>query len=256
MKKLYNLLGFAILLIVWIILLTIGLLDSQFVPWPQEICKRLFSLFCERSFYVEIFSTLLRMSIGFILAFVIGDSIGLLVGYYHSLSRIIESPVDFLRSVPATAMIPLFLFLLGIGNASKIGVVVFACGLINILNAMYGVQSVSYPLLMMATAFSVRRSTILYKIIIPSALPQIIAGLRTTLSLSLVLVVVAEMLIGTGIGIGQRIIDAQLTYRISEMYALIFSLGLIGFLLNRGFVMCEKRLLHWVRNSKLKEPLK
>jgi NitT/TauT family transport system permease protein len=239
-------LGFALLLGLWIVLLATGALDAQFVPWPSTIGRKLLTLCSDWAFQRDFLSTVWRMLMGFVLAGLVGIGAGLVVGHFRRLWSLFFGPLDFLRSFPATAVIPLFLLLLGVGNASKIGVVVFSCALINMIHAIYGVQAASEAHLMMAKVFRARRSVVIAKIVLPGAMPHILAGLRITLSLALVLIVVVEMLIGTGHGLGQRLVEAQMTYRIPEMYAIILVLGATGFVFNRGVVWVQRRLVHWV----------
>ena len=247
MRTLHAAAGFGILVAAWVILLVAGIIDARFIPWPHEILMKLMSFLEDGLFYRSLANTLFRAFAGFVLAAALGVSAGLLLGHSRRLGAVFIAPVDFLRSVPSTSLVPLFLFLFGIGDASKVAVVVFSCTLVNLINSLYGVRSASEARLMMAAAFGASRWTVLTKIVLPSSLPHVAAGLRTTLSLSLILVVVSEMLVGTGAGIGQMIMDARFTYRISDMYALILALGLVGFALNRGFVMLEGRVLHWAR---------
>ena len=143
------------------------------------------------------------------------------------------------------SLIPLFLILLGVGELSRVSVVIFSCSLINLVNSLYGVRSTNDSHLAVAKVFGASRWTVLTRIVLPGSLPHVAAGLRTTLSISLVVVVVGEMLVGSGDGIGQRIQEARFVYEVTDMYALLLALGLIGFGLNRGFVWLESRALHW-----------
>jgi len=110
---------------------------------------------------------------------------------------------------------------------------------------MYGVHLGKELRIKAAKTMKVKGFTLFQKIVFPEALPQIFSGMRIAISLSLIIVVVTEMFIGTNFGLGRRIIDAQLVYRISEMYAVIIIAGILGYLINKGFIFGEKKIVHW-----------
>jgi NitT/TauT family transport system permease protein len=209
------------------VLITLGQLLSTWAMWR------------------DILWTLWRIVLGFGIATLIGVPIGLLMGQspkFYSASEVI---VDFFRSLPALAIFPLLMFFFGIGDAAKIATTVFGCSLVMAINSYYGVIQ-SRPTrkivadLMEATPFE--RFT---KVTLMDALPQIFVGMRTSLSLAVVVIVVTEMFIGTNWGIGHRIFETQLTYRVKEMYAAIIIAGLLGYGLNKGSVAVERKAVHW-----------
>lgn len=167
------------------------------------------------------------------------------MGYSDRIYYSLEFVVEFFRSIPATALFPLFLLFFGIDDQSKIALTAWAAGLVLIINSMYGVHLGKELRIKSAKIMRMSGFVLFQKIIFPEALPWIFSGMRIAISLSLVIVVVTEMFIGTNFGLGHRIIDTQLVYRISEMYATIFITGVLGFLINKGFIFAEKRTVHW-----------
>jgi len=171
--------------------------------------------------------------------------LGIILGYWEKIYDSVEFIIDFFRSFPATAMFPLFMLAFGLGDGSKIALVVFGCALLILVNTTYGVHGGSRTRKMVAETMKASESYIMAKVVLPEALPQIAAGLRLALSLSLIIIVVLEMFIGTKRGLGFLIYNAHMTYQIADMYAFIVLAGLIGYFINQGFVKLEDKVIHW-----------
>lgn len=245
MKKL-NLLIFPIILIIlWYFISLLGLVNSLFLPNPVDAFAKFIKLLFTGDVLPDIYATLFRTLSGFFIAALIGIPLGLLMGYFKKVYIALEFLVDFLRSTSPAALFPLFLLFFGIGDAAKISVVVFSCSSVIIVNTMYGVKHVKESRIIMAKTMRATRYQIIKKIIIPDSLPHIFSGLRIALSLSVIVVVFTEMFIGTTYGLGHRIIDAQLVYKIPELYALIIITGILGYILNKGFLYFENKTIHW-----------
>ncbi len=142
-------------------------------------------------------------------------------------------------------MIPLFLIFFGIGDAAKVAAGAFAAILILSLNTMYGVLRGNLTRRLVARTLRLSPARTFVLVILPDALPDIFVGLRLAVSACLVLVVVSEMFVGTTLGMGRRIYDAQLLYKLEDMYTGILVLGVLGYFLNRIIVRLEARLAHW-----------
>jgi len=188
---------------------------------------------------------LYRMVLGFGLGAAIGIPIGLLMGRSDKVYRSLEFLVDFFRSIPVTALFPLFLVIFGIGDLAKCSIVAWSTGLIILVNTVYGVKSAKKTRIMVAQTMGASNLETFTKVIFFEGVPHIVAGLRTSLSMALIVVIVTEMFMGTESGIGRRIFDASVTYRTPEMYSAIICAGLLGFLLNKIFVFAETKLIHW-----------
>lgn len=244
MKKelLYGPLGVVIL---WYLIYWSRIVNPLFLPPPHAVLAEFGRMIVTMAVWKDIGASLWRILTGFLLAAVLGIPVGLLMGYYHKVNTAMELVIDFFRSLPALAIFPLLMFFFGIGDAAKIATAVFACSLIIAVNAIYGVTGSRKTRQIVAFLMEANGREIFLKVILMDALPQIFVGMRTSLSLAVVVIVVTEMFIGTNWGIGHRIFEAQLTYRVPEMYAAIIIAGLIGYVLNQGFVACERKLVHW-----------
>jgi acyl-CoA synthetase (AMP-forming)/AMP-acid ligase II/ABC-type nitrate/sulfonate/bicarbonate transport system permease component len=237
--------GPLVLLAVWFLVTIAKMVDPFFLPSPVIVGKQLGILLSEASTYEHILKTFYRMMAGYAIAAGIGVPLGIVLGYWEKIYDSVEFIIDFFRSFPATAMFPLFMLAFGLGDGSKIALVVFGCALLILVNTTYGVHGGSRTRKMVAETMKAPEAYIMAKVVLPEALPQIAAGLRLALSLSLIIVVVLEMFIGTKRGLGFLIYNAHMTYQIADMYAYIVLAGLIGYFINQGFVKLEDKVIHW-----------
>jgi len=244
-KKIYYFIVPLIIIMIWAILSNLKIISPLFLSTPQAVFLEIIRLFSSGEIINDILFTLYRTFIGFLIACIIGIPIGLLMGYYDKIYHSLEFIVEFFRSIPATALFPLFILSFGIGDSSKIALTAWAAGLILIINSMYGVHLGKELRIKSAKTMKISGFNLFKKIIFPEALPQIFSGMRIAISLSLVIVIVTEMFIGTNFGLGHRIINAQLVYRTSQMYATILITGILGFIINKSFILVEKKVVHW-----------
>jgi NitT/TauT family transport system permease protein len=171
--------------------------------------------------------------------------VGLLLGYSKAIYESMEVVVDFFRSIPVFCLFPLFLVFFGIGDTAKICTAAWSSSFIILVNTMYGVRNSTKTRRMVAQTMGATKVQILCEVIVPDALPDIVVGMRNGLSLALIVVVVTEMFMGTRFGLGREIFDASMVYQIPRMYAAILVTGLLGYALNKIFVLIERRVVHW-----------
>ena len=193
----------------------------------------------------DLWFTLKRVAYAFVVAGALGVPVGILLGASQKVYRSVEFLVDFFRSTPATAMFPLFLLLFGLGDFSKIAVAAFAAWLIVIFNVSYGVMNARQTRMLAARSLGASRMRTFIDVVFYETLPQTFIGLRTAVSMALVVIIVAEMFIGATDGLGHRIIDAQISYELTDMYGSILVTGALGYMLNALFLVTEQRLVHW-----------
>jgi acyl-CoA synthetase (AMP-forming)/AMP-acid ligase II/ABC-type nitrate/sulfonate/bicarbonate transport system permease component len=237
--------GPLVLLLIWYLISTFQWVNPFFLPSPWNVFLKLKELLFSQGVYTHLWKTLYRMFSGYILAILLGIPLGIMVGYWEKAYNSLEFVIEFFRGFPATSLFPLFMLAFGIGDAAKIAIVVFSCSLIITINTLYGVRNSSKTRQMVAETMKASNTYIFARVILPDALPYITAGLRTALSLTLVIVVILEMFIGTDKGLGHLIYNAHMTYQISQMYATIILTGLIGYGMNKGFIKLEEEVIHW-----------
>jgi len=239
------LIGPIAILIIWVLLTSFHLIKPLFLPSPWSVTVDLYNLFASGKILGDLEYTLLRWLVGLSVGIIIGIPLGMLMGYSNKIYSSLEVAIDFFRSIPAMTLFPLFLVFFGIGDKAKIAISAWGAFLFVLINAIYGVKHSREARLMVAKALRANKIQTFIKIILPDALPEIAAGVRISISLSLILVVASEMLMGTRLGLGKRIYEAGLIYNMTEMYATILIAGLLGYLSNKLFYMVETRLVHW-----------
>jgi NitT/TauT family transport system permease protein len=189
--------------------------------------------------------TLIRVAYSIVIAIVGGVPVGIILGARASIYRSVEFLVDFFRSTPATALFPLFLLLFGLGDLAKIAIAAFAAWLVIVFNVAYGVMNARQTRILAARSMGASPLRIFRDVIFFETLPQTFVGLRTAVSLALVVIIVAEMFIGATDGMGHRIIDAQISYSLTDMYGSILVAGAMGYSLNLVLLFVERSVVHW-----------
>jgi acyl-CoA synthetase (AMP-forming)/AMP-acid ligase II/ABC-type nitrate/sulfonate/bicarbonate transport system permease component len=233
------------LILIWSMVSAFQWVNPFFLPPPWNVFVKLEELLLSGPIYADIGKTVYRMFSGYFLAILLGIPLGIMVGYWEKAYNSLEFVIEFFRGFPATSLFPLFMLAFGIGDSAKIAIVVFSCSLIITINTLYGVRNSSKTRQMVAETMKASKTYIFARVILPDALPYITAGLRTALSITLIIVVILEMFIGTEKGLGHLIYNAHMTYQIPEMYATIIITGLIGYGMNKGFIKLEEEVIHW-----------
>ncbi len=233
------------LILLWYLISTFKWVNPFFLPSPWSVLLELKGLLLSTGIYTHIGKTIYRMFSGYLLAIFLGIPLGVVVGYWEKVYNSLEFVIEFFRGFPATSLFPLFMLAFGIGDSAKIAIVIFSCSLVITINTLYGVRNSSKTRQMVAETMKASKTYIFLKVILPDALPYITAGLRTALSLTLIIVVILEMFIGTDKGLGHLIYNAHMTYQIPKMYATIIITGLIGYGMNKGFIKLEEEIIHW-----------
>ena len=237
------LIGVACMLALWYLAVKTRVIDPVLLPLPTDTARAAWKGF-NGKLGIDFLITLERTALAIALASAIGIPIGLILGASEKLYRSLEFVVDFFRSTPATAIFPLFLLLFGVDDKIKVYVATFAASLAIIFNVAYGVMNARKTRLLAAWLMGARRHQILLVILLES-FPQTFIGLRTGVSLSLIVVIVAEMFIDSKDGLGNSIFEAQQLFEMPAMYAAIFASGALGYGLNLLFRLIEKRVVHW-----------
>ena len=193
----------------------------------------------------DFLKTVYRTAAATLVAAVIAIPLGIVLGSSERLYRSLEFVIDFFRSTPASAMFPLFLVLFGVGDETKIAVAAFGAILVILFNVAYGVMNARKTRLLAAKVMGASRLRVLFDVMLLESLPQTFVGLRNGVSLALVIIVVAEMFIGSQDGLGHSVFEAQQLFDMPRMYAAIFAAGALGYGLNLLFLLIERRFVHW-----------
>ena len=244
-KRLLPLIGPLLFFAVWWGAVAFGLVNKVLFPSPFETLAHLGTAIGNGAILVDLGATLFRTGLAFVIAAAIGVPLGIALGAAEPVYRSVEFLIDFFRSTPSSALIPLFLLIFGITDANKIAIAAFAAVLVILFNSAYGVMNARKTRILAARVMGANAFQIFKDVLIWDSLSQTFVGLRTGVSMALVIVIVAEMFIGSETGLGHRIIDAQQVLNVKDMYASILVTGALGYLLNLAFLLMEKRFIHW-----------
>jgi sulfonate transport system permease protein len=237
--------GPVILFLAWDLLVRSGVVTPILLPTPADTLITLVKGMIGGALLGDFLVTVMRTLIAFAIAAAIGVPLGIVLGSGERAYRSVEFLIDFFRSTPASAMIPLFLLIFGISDFNKIAIASFSAFLIIVFNSAYGVINARKQRVMAARVMGASRWRVFRDVLIWESLQASFVGLRTAVSMALVIVVVAEMFIGSVDGLGHTIIYAQQVLNVKTMYAAILATGILGYALNILFLMLERRIVHW-----------
>ncbi len=243
----------ALLLEVWLPVVGIALWwylsddsTSPFFPPLRRIVEAFRDNWLFARVDTDLVPSLTRFVEGFLIATVVGVLVGLLLGLWPLARRALAPTIDFLRSIPAPALISVMILLIGFGDGMKIAAIALASTFPILLNTIDGVRGVEPQQLDMARVYQLGYWHRITRIVLPAASPQIFAGMRVALAVALLVMAFSEMFAGTN-GLGFFIVFAQETYRIPDMWAGIVMLGIVGYAVNLCFLAFERRILRWHR---------
>ncbi|HWQ01003.1 MAG TPA: ABC transporter permease [Gaiellaceae bacterium] len=241
-----------LLLVAWQ-LYTIARDDPKF-PTPTTIIAVLQDKFLFSEFETNVVPSLERIFVGFAIAVIIGVALGIPLG----LSRIGRSAamphIEYWRAIPPPALLPISIILLhSIGNTQKISFIAFFCIFPVLLNTIDGVRAIEPTLIDTARSFRVPTHERVRRIVFPAALPQIFAGMRTSLALAVIVMVLSEYFASTD-GVGYVLLISKNTFDFNPMWAAILLIGVLGYLLNALFLLVERHVLAWHRGWRAATP--
>lgn len=247
--RLLPLVGPLLLFALWELVIAAKWIKPVLLPPPAETLGHLWDSLASGAILPDLQATVGRTLAAFGIAVAIGVPLGVMLGSSEPAYRSVEFLIDFFRSTPSSALIPLFMLIFGITDANKIAIAAFAAVLLVLFNSAYGVMNAKKTRVMAAQIMGVSRWHVFKDVMLMESLAQTFVGLRTGVSMSLVIVIVAEMFIGSETGLGHRIIDAQQVFNVKDMYTSILITGALGYLLNLAFLLIEKKIVHWSGKS-------
>ncbi|MCX6502493.1 MAG: ABC transporter permease [Microbacterium sp.] len=222
---------------------------SFYFPPLTRILETFVDLWVFDLFPVHVVPSLIAIGLGLLVSIVVGVALGVALGLFRVAAEATSPVLQFLRYLPAVALLPLAIQLIGIGLEMRVTIIVLGAVWPILLNTMDGVRGVSPALRDVARSVRLRRVDWIFRIVLPAASPQIFAGIRASLAVSVVLMVASELL-GSSRGIGYFILEAQRQFSIPEMWSGMILLGLIGYILNVFYGVVEHYVLAWHRLSR------
>lgn len=237
--------GPLVLIVLWDAVVRLGLIKPILLPPPVDALGTLAAGLAGGPLLTDFLVTVWRTVQAFLMAALVGMPLGVLLGSNEKAYRSVEFLIDFFRSTPSSALIPLFLMVFGVSDVNKVAIAAFGAFLIVVFNSAYGVINARKQRVMAATVMGASRWQVFKDVLIWESLQQSFVGLRSAVSMALVIVIVAEMFIGADSGLGNRIINSQQVMNVRDMYASILAAGVLGYALNVLFLLAERRIVHW-----------
>ncbi|WP_234314402.1 MULTISPECIES: ABC transporter permease [unclassified Streptomyces] len=232
------------LLVVWETAPRLGLVDATFLPPVSEVATAWWDLLGNGQLGQHTRASLARSFGGFAIAVVVAVPLGLLIGWYRPVAAFLGPLLEVFRNTAALALLPVFVLLLGIGETSKVSIVVYACLWPVLLNTISAVGNADPTLVRLARSMDLSTPRLFQKVILPSSVPAIFTGIRLAGAVSILVLVAAEM-IGAKAGLGYLINASQYNFAIPQMYAGIITISAVGVAFNQLLVTIERRLSTW-----------
>src|SRR6195256_6262505 len=237
-----------------VVLLALWQLSAMYLvrspTWPTV--TRIFEAWAENladgTLAKHMLATFWRQMLGYGLAVVIGVTLGLAMGYYRVLYNLFEPLVEVLRPIPGPSYLPVLVLFVGIGNEMKVVLILLASVFPIVLNTYSGVRAIDRVQFDTARTLGLTTLQTFRELVLPAASPQILTGMRISLAISLILAILGEMIVSND-GLGYFVLLSQRTFKVPEMYAGIFTLALLGYALNRVFLVIEANLVRWHHES-------
>lgn len=235
-------------LAIWQVSSRLGWVNASVFPPIDTIVAALWKGISSGALLDDIAISLQRSGIAFIAAVAIGIPLGLFMGQVKLIEQALDPLLQFFRQTSALALYPVFILLLGLGEASKVFVIFWATLFPILLSTIGGVKEVDRKLIEMARTYGAGSLTIFRRIVLPGSVPAIFVGLRLSATTALLLLIAAEM-IGANKGIGFQVMNAQYNFQIPLMFAAILLLALLGLAANAVLVVLQRRLCRWSEPS-------
>ncbi|GAA4974367.1 ABC transporter permease [Kineococcus glutinatus] len=217
---------------------------SYYFPPLSTILSTFGSTWFSDRLGADVLPSVTRLVVGYLLAVVLGVGLGVLLGTNRLLRRTAEPVLEFFRAIPPPVLIPVLFLFAGIGDTAKVVVIVSGAVWPVLLNAVEGVRAVDEVLSDTSRSYGITGWARLRHLVLPAASPQIVAGMRQALSISIILMVISEMFASSN-GLGFAIIQFQRSFAIPDMWSGIILLGLLGFAFSLLFQLFERRSLRW-----------
>ena len=237
--------SFAVLLALWAAVTYTRLIDPLFLPTPGRVLQAGLDLFFEFDFTTDILNSTYRVMVGFLIAAILGVPLGLLMGTFKAAEALIEPLMGFIRYMPASAFIPLFILWLGIGDVEKVAIIFVGSFFQLVLMVAVVAKNVHKDMLETAYTLGARRVQVIRKVLLPASLPGILETLRIIVGWAWTYIVVAE-LVASSSGIGYMIISAQRMLRTASIIFGILTIGMLGLITDYGFKWLHRKLFPWV----------
>jgi len=228
----------------WQVIAKLKLVSPVFLPGPDRAWSSLVRGFASGDLWNMLLGTLGHMAFGWFIASIAGIGLGTMIGSSRTMRRYVAPSLEFLRPLPVSAIIPVAIALLGLTQSMALSVIAFGAVWPMLLATIHGFAAVEPRLYEVARSLHLSRAAVIFKIALPSASPDILSGMRLSLTVALILSVVCEILAGLD-GLGHWVLLSARAFRSADLFAGVMLLGVIGYLTALAMSIAEKRLLRW-----------
>jgi ABC-type nitrate/sulfonate/bicarbonate transport system permease component len=220
-------------LIIWQLVAKFSGFPKVLFPPLEDIFSALARMFFEGTLVSDVGATFRRLIYSVIIGSAVGTIVGALMGFFRSWEKALVGPVNFMLAIPGTALFPLTMMWFGLSEAAILSILMYEVALTVTTNTWFGVKSIDVSFIRAGRAFGARGPALLWRVLVPAALPSIITGYRLGLSRAWRILIVAEMLVSASAGLGYRLFWARELFQTDVVYAGIFVVGTAGLLLER-----------------------
>jgi ABC-type nitrate/sulfonate/bicarbonate transport system permease component len=224
------------IMLLWEVAVRLSHVPAAILPPLSNIFVAIWRMAYEGTLWHDIAATLGRLVKSCVAGMIVGTLLGVLMGYFRLWEKALVAPMNFLLAIPGTALFPLSMIWFGLTDMAIISILIYEVALTVMLNTWTGVKTVDLSLIRAGRAFGVSGFGLFWRVLIPAALPSIIAGYRQAFSRAWRILVVAEMLVSVSAGLGYRIYWAQEYFNSEIVFGSLFVVGVVGLLIERVFL--------------------
>lgn len=219
-------------------------LNVRHIPPVTTVAIAYFEIFAGPPLFEDVLPSVSRVLVGLSAAVFVGMLSGLTLGYSRQLTSWVRPVLEFCRALPAPALLSAAIILLGTGDGMRVALIAFACLWPILLNSLDGARNVDPYMIETGRVFGMSPAAVIRRVILPAALPQILAGIRTAMGLAIIMMVISEFVAAQN-GVGNLILISQRRFDVAQTYAGVLVLGTVGLVLNQCFLLLERRLIAW-----------
>jgi ABC-type nitrate/sulfonate/bicarbonate transport system permease component len=239
--------AFGVILLVWSIISAAGWVKPINLPAPWRVGEAFVQLMTQAGLWKDLLITSARALAALALAVILGVPFGLLLALNPRLLSVVEGPVHALRSIPAAALFPLFLIVIGVGEGSIITLATYNSVMVVLISTVAGAVLANRRRVQQARSLGLGGWRLATQVLFWEALPHIFSGVRVAAGYGLALIIAVEMFLGIShAGLGRKIYDFQAAYRMPECYAAILVTATVGVAINAAVSWAERRCLRWL----------
>lgn len=235
--------------IFWEIAPRIGIADPQFIPTVSEILVTLWNLIVSGELFIHIGVSLQRAMAGFALAALVAIPLGFLLGgWFKTIEEYLDPLLQVLSQVNPFSIFPVFILLFGIGEVAKIAIIFWVCVWPILNNTVSGVKNTDPLLVKSARSMGASKWVLFWKVVLPAASPALFVGIKMGAGISFFMLIAAEM-IGASAGLGWLVLNSEVNYQISRLFAATVTIAVLGLLVTNLLSKLEKKLISWKEES-------